>query len=87
MARSTREQVLGIVRTSPGFWDFLAFLGEDGGVLDWFRFRAVLLAAPELVRQLCAAVVENGCDGALFGLEPEKDENLAVIREVFGRMD
>ena len=229
LARLTREQVLGIARTSPGFWDFLAFLGEDGGVLDWFRFRAVLLAArmqefrqavqqaagadkvfgsdvfppsiallgghiysewekgadyltggssfggvvgwattvtslasewapalcravpgleeeeilpliyrmfgyedfdlplsvegiqqgplplakmfareveklkalagdrialyppisagaaPELVRQLCTAVVENGCDGALFGLEPEKDENLAILREVFGR--
>ena len=41
-------------------------------------------AEPELVRQLCTAVVENECDGALFGVAPEQDENLKVIREVFG---
>lgn len=40
-------------------------------------------AAPEVVRELCTTVVENGCDGALFGLDPYRDENLAVIREVF----
>ena len=41
-------------------------------------------AEPALVRQLCRAVVENGCDGALFGLNPDNEENLQVIREVFG---
>ena len=40
---------------------------------------------PQLVRELCTAVVDNRCDGALFTLNPEGDENLKVIREVFGR--
>ncbi len=40
-------------------------------------------AEPEVVRQLCSAVVEQKCDGALFTLDPEKEENLNVIREVF----
>ena len=40
---------------------------------------------PQVVRELCTVVVENRCDGALFTLNPEGDENLKVIREVFGR--
>ncbi|MDA0836965.1 MAG: hypothetical protein O3B01_02070 [Planctomycetota bacterium] len=36
-------------------------------------------------RKLCEAVAKNGCDGALFTLDPENAETLKVIREVFGK--
>ena len=38
---------------------------------------------PERVRRLCQAVVENGCDGAMLGLDVEKEENLRIIGEIF----
>jgi len=38
----------------------------------------------EQVRQLCAAVVENGCDGAMLRLNVDKEEDLRIIREAFG---
>lgn len=39
----------------------------------------------ELVRQLAGAVVERGCDGAMLVLDPEQDQVLAALGEVFGR--
>lgn len=38
---------------------------------------------PESVRRLCTVIVENECDGALFGVNPDSDELLEVVREVF----
>ena len=38
---------------------------------------------PERVRELCRAVVDNGCDGAMLGLNPDNHEILEVIRENF----
>ena len=36
---------------------------------------------PELVRRLCRAVVEAGCDGAMLSLDPEDGAILAVLSE------
>lgn len=38
------------------------------------------------VRQLCRAVVEGGCHGAMLGLDPGRAEVLAILREEFGRL-
>ena len=39
---------------------------------------------PEKVRELCSAVVDNGCDGAMLGLNPDRGDILEVIGEAFG---
>lgn len=39
---------------------------------------------PERVRKLCAAVADNGCDGAMLGLDVGKEENLKIVREILG---
>jgi hypothetical protein len=39
---------------------------------------------PEQVRRLCLAVVDSGCDGAMLGLDPGKEENLKILREILG---
>ena len=61
----TRERVLRLARTNMGFWDFLACLGEDGAVLDWLRFRAVLLA--ERMREFREAVQGAAGPEKVFG--------------------
>ena len=39
---------------------------------------------PERVRKLCAAVADNGCDGAMLGLDVGKEENLKIVGEILG---
>ena len=39
---------------------------------------------PERVRRLCRAVADNGCDGAMVGLDVSKGENLKIVREILG---
>ena len=41
---------------------------------------------PEQVRQLCRAVVEGGCDGAMLGLDPGRSEILEILGEELGRL-
>ena len=61
----TRERVHGFADAGPAFWDFLACLGEDCAALDWFRFRAVLLA--ERMRGFRQAVQEAAGPEKVFG--------------------
>ncbi len=61
----TREQVLRLGRARPGFWEFLACLGEDGAVLEWLRFRALVMA--ERMREFRAAVRGAGGADKVFG--------------------
>ncbi len=35
---------------------------------------------PDLLKQLCEAVTQNECDGALFTLDPNNTENLNILR-------
>ncbi len=63
----SREGLMGAVEFYPGFWDFLTFLGDNYGMLDWLRFRAVLLAERmqefrEAVRQAAGPEVVFGSD-------------------------
>ena len=41
---------------------------------------------PELVRLLCRAVVDAGCDGAMLSLDPENGAILDILSEELGRL-
>jgi len=41
---------------------------------------------PELVRRLCRAVVEAGCDGAMLSLDPANGAILNVLSEELGAL-
>ena len=61
----TREQFDRISRARPGFWEFLAYLGEQGVVLEWLRFRALVMA--ERMREFRLAVQDAGGRDKVFG--------------------
>ena len=61
----TEDRLQAIVRSQPGLWDFLALLADDGAVLDWFRFRAQVLA--KRMAELRQAVQEVGGANKVFG--------------------
>jgi len=61
----TREQFDRIGRARPGFWEFLAYLGEQGVVLEWLRFRALVMA--ERMREFRLAVQDAGGRDKVFG--------------------
>ena len=61
----TREQLDRIGRARPGFWEFLAYFGESGVVLEWLRFRALVMA--ERMREFRRAVQDAGGQDKVFG--------------------
>ncbi len=61
----SREEVVRLADSALGFWDFVAYLGDDDAVLDWFRFRAVLLA--DRMGAFRQAVQEASGDDKVFG--------------------
>ena len=61
----TREQLGRISRARPGFWEFLAYLGEGSIVLEWLRFRALVMA--ERMREFRRAVQDAGGQDKVFG--------------------
>ena len=60
-----REQALGAAEACLSFWDFLSWLDGDHTILDWFRFRAVLLA--ERMQEFREAVREAAGPEVVFG--------------------
>ena len=61
----TRQQILKMGQARPGFWEFLAYLGEDGAVLEWLQFRALVMA--ERMREFRTAVQDAGGADKVFG--------------------
>ncbi len=61
----SRGDVIRVTDSALGFWDFVAYLGGDAAVLDWFRYRADLLAdlrsSGQAMRSSTLSVEEKPC--------------------------